>query len=296
VKIVKKHHPFQISIFDNILTVSKGIVYNFYNPLNFRRVRWDLNKDYLPQEPLPASVQERTLLNINMKDYGINLPENTVRVVVYLMASFNPPTTWVPSYFYIPMIDDSWIAIRCYSNSEDQSASTFIGSSTNRLPTNIQYQSVDFNLTYEPGESVSSLFENSFVEGKAFNLCIIGQAEYVDGKWEVVQFINSNFAVTNFLNIDSFEAHNTELFDQTIQGVGDYLTIKEKKERIINNPLFSAVYYDSENDALPNTRSHRGYIKYAANRNVSPIAPKAQVKLPLSDSCDTETLNYVSPN
>lgn len=272
---IQTFHPFQISVSKGIwesgsteILVNGGIVYNFYNPGNFRKVRFDASGDELPKLPLSPTINEESK-RINPKNISLRLGSGIERVTIYLVASFLPPLKWVPSSYYIPKIDRAWLLFRVYEQKDEQGSFTLYGTTKNLSSDNIKYETFDVN-SFEFPEHVD---ETSFYEpepvwmGNVFNLGIVGTIEKDnDGNWNITQCIKDNFPITFFLNIQSYQVCNTERFSNNISEIleGEEYDLKrqeiEGKNSLVFMPISVHNYRGNiQNSAvtLPSTRTNQ---------------------------------------
>lgn len=296
-KVFDKPHPFKISVRNNSVFINGGRVYCFYNPLNFQNVRWDSKKPFLPQEPIPVSEELQREEGINTRDYGISIPVGTVGINVHLMASFLPPKKWVPSHFYIPIIQRAWIVLVCTKADGEDLTSEIKGSVLNLTNDNIRYQSFDINLPVPENEEVYNPEPNPL--GNAWNLGLLGQVEKIENNWKIVQCISDHFPITPFRNLWSYAGSNTEIYDQNILtelsnetpeegGKSDYLIEIEKKEKLIlKNPLLNTLPGQIN---VPNRDTHRGHIIFSDFNNIR-ASKFAQPKFSTFTMTDVESIS-----
>lgn len=241
---LQTYHPFEIlvsrSLFDidsAEIMVNAGIVYNYYNPGNFRDVKFDAGGDRL--EPMPFSPRVVNGKKINYENITLRLDETVTRVVIYLVASFLPPLKWVPSAYFSPKIDEAWLMFRTFQTENDQSSFSIHGTTKNPKKEHIKYEVFDVN-NFEIPEHVDG---NTFYEstpnwlGNAFNLGIIGVAEKNDSTWTVKQCIKDNFPITFFLNTAMYQTANTDIFSGNVYEEIDEETLLEKRNKIERSNL-----------------------------------------------------------
>jgi hypothetical protein len=271
------YHPFEIVLNrdgDTITSfnVNSGKIFNFYNPLNYRNVLYDLKK--LPLPDLPYSLSSNNVLLEDgssikkgkyIKDTSYKIDSGAMQIIVYLFACFLPPEKWVPGSSYIPLIDKSWVVCKVLNGMEENSDFRIVGQIKNPSPENIKFEVFDinnFNLnTSALYSSDEDLFEEEINSNfSAINLGAIAKLVKTGNNWVVTQFIKENYSFTEFFDASFYEKCNTERFD---------LNLREKiKEEEKENSVIYQNFLNKKR-ALefmrPPTKEHmRGYIKYTA--------------------------------
>lgn len=292
-------HPFKIYIIDNKVFVNAGKVYCFYNPLNFKKVRWDASKSYLPNQPIPLSLTDRQTLGINDADLGIQIPSNTVGIDISLFASFSRPEKWVPANFYIPIIKKAWIVLTCFKQNGDF---TIIGKTKNEDRRDVKYEAFDPEKT-EPDDN-DAYFSTADDIGNAWNLCLLGQAEFVENNWNITQCINKNFPITPIRNIWPYLASNTNIYNFNISNAlsQEQNPTRDKQESsLYRNPLWNPYYTFLNSDWLdgsptqftyinvPNTKTNRGHIVYT-DLYYSTESKAKQLRFPTVSASERDSL------
>lgn len=272
--ITETYHPFEILILKGLkdkdslnLTINSGKIYNFYNPSNYRYVKYKRDGSFLPELPFNLNSE------IKSEEISLEILPEYYAVAVYILASFLPPKKWVPARSFIPKIDEAWVVFKVYSSSN-----FVVGETYNKKSEHIKYQSFapDQQLEYL-GEDI---FETSLTSAsKAFNIGIIGICEKdINGEWHARQFIKENLALTSFLDIETFENHNTELFGLS----ENYNNLDDSKANSIN-------YYCGL--SYPKSSDYRGYIRHNKTSTTSTLSTR-QTILPLISDSPTEVISY----
>lgn len=270
-KFFNKPHPFKIYITNNTVFVNAGQVYCYYNPLNFKFVRLNYNKPVLKKMPF----------SLNEEAVGIEIPEDMIAINVNLFASLLPPKKWVPANFYIPVIDRAWIVLTCFKEDKEDGSSVIIGQTKNLRKDNIKYEIFDPKKP-QPSAQEKKAYENKINKfGNAWNLCLLGQAELIDEKWQITQCVNNHFPITPLRNTWSYLTSNTEIYNGNISS-------ESEENNLLKNPLITS-FFERDVLNLPDITTHRGYISYTDMKNI--ITTKwGQIKVPSSSISDKESL------
>lgn len=251
-KNLDKPHPFKISVVNNSIFVNGGRVYCYYNPLNFQNVRWDAKKSFLPQQPLPVSDELQKEEGIKISENGIPIPQKTEGINIYLLASFLPPKRWIPSAYYIPIIQRAWIALLCAKKNEENPESvdlTIIGETQNFSSQNIRLRPVDQGYGFRDVSENSDMYRPYNEKSNAWNLGILGQVQKTENSWTIVQSIKNHFPITYFRDAFDYSTANTELYNVNNTDVLDVIEWKAKyseAQRIyaeLNSFLMSDFFY-----------------------------------------------------
>lgn len=318
-KKIEREHPFQIKII-NVnntpkIVINKGFVYNYYNPLNFRNVKWNRDSSFLPSTPLPLDNDSITAESIVLSEYGIDIPSDKNAVNIYLLCSFLPPQKWVPSSFYIPVVDNAWILCVFVNDSKDEEGNSVSnygnivikGETQNSSARHIKYECHDVNQpNFQPeilamtGGNAEDFYKDFGVEnslGNAFNMCLIGQAEKLAGgssnspNWIIYQYIKDNYPITFFLNTETYLACNTNMWNSNITEnfLGEeeffiYQQIYEANGRALDLTNFY--------QTTPNQDDYAGHFNFKKHRR-SKVKPteKGIPKFPTFFWTDWETLS-----
>jgi hypothetical protein len=258
--IYNSFHPFEVTILQGLenpeslnFAVNIGKVFNFYNPLNYRKVKYDATGVLLPN--LPYSLVPSTESPDNTSFEFSFEEQQAYKINIYLLCSFNPPSGWVSGPSYIPMIDNAWIICKYFFDEQDSSLFAIKGQTKNQSDTNIKFESFDYNLENYQGEEPNLAFYEEEINprGNAVNLGIIASLnKQEDDTWKISQFLKENYPVMDFFNSNDFEFNNTTLFDQNVSIPKDDFKYQLNTERRKIVGLINAQNIDSE----------RGYIKY----------------------------------
>ena len=267
--VYTNYHPFEVIISKGLenpenlrFSVNSGKVFNFYNPLNYRKVKYDALGLFLPDLPYKALKTE-----IKPEEAWQNTSfefKQAYKINIYLLCSFNPPTKWVSGPSYIPMIDNAWIICKYFLDESDNSIFEIKGQTKNQSDTNIKFESFDYNLQNYQGEEPNIAFYESPIDtrGNAVNLGIIASLnKQQDNTWKVSQFLKENYPIMDFFNSNDFEFQNTSLFDQNVtkSSAEDNITEDDFKYQINTERRKIVGLIDFQN-----FESERGYIKYTS--------------------------------
>lgn len=213
-------HPFEISIYKDgaidRLKVNYAKVYNFYNPSNYREVKFKRDGLVLPK--LPIRTDEKAP---PVNEYSLAITQDINFIVVHLMASFLPPLKWVPSKKFIPKIDNVWLVFRIYNKNTDnitlfnaKEHIEIIGETNNSSIKHIKYEY--FN-KYKKDKSETEVIDKKFkfnLKGSAVNLATVGIASKKEtGSWEIKQYLKSNLPLTLTMETSIYEMCNTPRFN-----------------------------------------------------------------------------------
>lgn len=172
--------PLKIVVSQDTYIINGGLVVNYHNSLNFRRVRKNFNQEAIP-------YIEDNLTNNHIYTIGGSIDS----IEIYLMATFKAPSFWVPGSNFLPLIDNAWIVRK---EIEGDGTSTIFGSI---------YNYEDYHMRFD---SVPSL-----EHGYACNLSPIGTIQLINGQYVVRQSLNGNYIFTRFFDSRSFAICNNTL-------------------------------------------------------------------------------------
>jgi len=291
------YHPFEVIILKGLqnedslnFAVNAGKVFNFYNPLNYRKAKYDALGVFLPNLPYKV-VRESIIPSESWQNTSFEFSfegQNAYKINIYLMCSFNPPSKWVSGTSYIPMIDNVWIICKYFFDENDSKIFAIKGQTKNQSSSNIKFEAFDFNKT---SESLANPNNAVFLEdpidtrGNAVNLGIIASLnKQDDDTWQVSQFLKENYPLMDFFNSNEFEFCNTTIFNQNVfqeESISDdsvQYQRNDQRKKVLNLIKQSSTVYE------------RGYIKYTSETfsNAS-----YQLKLPSTNS-PAEYLSYYS--
>lgn len=258
---IETFHPFEISIYKesaNIdrLKVNYAKVYNFYNPSNYREVKFKRDGLVLPRLPIPTDEKAP-----DIKEFSLPIYQDVNFIIVHLMASFLPPVKWVPAKKFIPKIDNVWLVFRIYKKDTDnitlfnaKKHIEIIGETNNSSIKHIKYEY--FN-KYKKDKSETEVINKDFklnLKGSAVNLATVGIASRNNsGSWQIKQFLKSNLPLTLTMETSIYELCNTSRYN--IGNLDASLDFPEdaKNGDVVKFGSKSWVYNEGSWDELPDS-------------------------------------------
>lgn len=171
--------PFKTIVSTDTYIVNGGMVINYHNPANFAFVKRNRGAEIIPK-----------IQNNLTTDFIYYLGPDVIKVEIYLMASFVPPTHWVPGEVFIPKINNAWILRK-----EQYSDLTYsiVGEKENATREEIRFDSVSVN-------------------GYACVLGLISIIKRTNIGYDVYQMQEGNYVFSRFFDATAYACHNTELF------------------------------------------------------------------------------------
>lgn len=261
---LEPNHPFEVLILEDTpsdgnksFAINSGKIINFHNPLNYRNVKCDSGGAFLPILPYSIKNPDTNEEEESIIETSFSIDSQDIKIEIYLFCSFKPPERWVSGPHYIPMIDESWIVLKTYSDPNDSTKFALKGKIKNPSEDNIKLHYYDINKTQTDEDKETGLYEEQidWVDN-AVNLGPIALLQKKENIWTIKQFLKENYIFCDFFDSKVFEKCNTDLFNLNQK------TVIKQSEKELNAKLSSQKETVSDYINYPSFEEFKGHIKY----------------------------------